>query len=71
MATAPNVEQRLSALEREMDEVKRELASRETSKNWIERISGSFEGDADFEEVLRLGREFRQSQLPPDGEERP
>ena len=61
MATVPDVEQRLTALEREMDEVKQALSRQRKAGNWIEKITGSFEGDTDFEEILRLGREFRQS----------
>jgi len=32
--------------------------------NRIEKITGSFEGDADFEEILRLGKEMRDAEQP-------
>ena len=30
-------------------------------KGWIDKIAGSFKGDADFEEILGLGREIRRA----------
>jgi len=61
MSTAPSVEHRLSALERQMEEMKRELDRKRKEENWIEKISGSFEGDPEFGEIIRLGREARQA----------
>ncbi|MEX2216024.1 MAG: hypothetical protein WD768_18070 [Phycisphaeraceae bacterium] len=29
---------------------------------WIQQVAGTFENDPEFEEMIRLGREFRQSQ---------
>lgn len=31
------------------------------SGNWVDRVSGSFKDDLEFEDVLRYGREFRES----------
>ena len=36
-------------------------------ENWIDRITGSFQDDPEFDEILRLGREMRNTD-PPDGE---
>jgi hypothetical protein len=41
----------------------------ETAADWIERISGSFKDDPGFEEMVRLGREFRQADRPHDDPE--
>jgi hypothetical protein len=32
-----------------------------SSENWVDRVSGSFKDDPGFEEVLRYGREYRES----------
>ncbi len=71
MSTAPSVEDRLSALERKMEEMQQKLERQRKEENWIEKITGSFEGDPDFEEIIRLGREFRQSQPPPEFDDAP
>lgn len=38
----------------------------ETGADWAERIGGTFKDDPDFEEMVRLGREFRQADRPPE-----
>jgi hypothetical protein len=55
------IEQRLAILEKEMAELKQGLAQTQHKPNWIERVKGSFKGDADFGEILRLGKEIRQA----------
>ncbi|MBM3992870.1 MAG: hypothetical protein FJ303_01755 [Planctomycetes bacterium] len=37
-------------------------------QNWIEQMSGSFKGDPDFGEILRLGREIRDAEGPDEGD---
>jgi hypothetical protein len=37
-------------------------------KRWWERIVGIFEDDPEFEEAMRLGREYRDSLRPHDDE---
>jgi hypothetical protein len=60
MASA-NVEQRLSALEQEVAELKRQLAARPSpTDRWWERISGAFARDDAFQEAMRLGRQWRE-----------
>jgi len=50
-------------------QVQRLLEKQEDDKsNWIEKISGSMKDYPEFEEVCRLGREFRQSDRRPDDE---
>jgi len=34
--------------------------------NWISAISGSFKDDAEFDEIVRLGKEIRDAEQPPD-----
>jgi len=42
-------------------ELKRRLPPQAEGKSWIERIAGTFKDDPDFDDIVRLGREFRQS----------
>jgi hypothetical protein len=56
------VEQRLAILEREVAELKEKLADAHAKPNWIDRVKGPFKGVPEFGEILRLGKEIRQSQ---------
>jgi hypothetical protein len=60
------IEQRLSRLEAEVAELKQRIDSSTGDGNWIARISGSMKDEPAFDEVLRLGREIRQADRPPD-----
>lgn len=69
MSANVNIESRLTDLEREVADLKRQIARwrrRADSGNWIRRISGTFKGDPDFKEILRLGREIREADRPSD-----
>ena len=59
----PSVEERLDELEKEMRFLKliraHELELSAKEPGWTSRVEGSFQGDPDFEEILRLGREER------------
>ena len=55
------VEERLSALEVEVQTVKRQLARFYQPRAWLDEVVGSMDEWPEFEEVLRLGRAFRQS----------
>ena len=61
----PSVEERLDELEKEMRFLKliraHELELSAKEPGWTSRVEGSFQGDPDFEEILRLGREERIS----------
>ncbi|HZT61113.1 MAG TPA: hypothetical protein VFA21_21080 [Pyrinomonadaceae bacterium] len=67
------LEERVSVLEHEVARLKDSLA-REVSAGvvWWDRVHGSFAGDSEFDEAVRLGREHRLSQRyqpaePPEG----
>ncbi len=62
MAEASTVEERLASVEREIADLKRRLGSEQGRSNWLARVWGSFRDVPEFDEVLRLGREFRESQ---------
>ena len=55
------VEDRLSALESEVQAVKRQLARLAQPRAWLDEVAGSMDPWPEFEEVLRLGRAYRQS----------
>ncbi|GBF80797.1 hypothetical protein [Aphanothece sacrum] len=56
------LEQRVSTLETELSEVKQKLAESSTPKSpWWLKVAGSFEQDPTFDEVVKLGQEWRKS----------
>ena len=61
------VEERLSALESEVLAVKRQLATLGRPRAWLDEVAGSLDEWPEFDEVLRLGREFRQSACDAPG----
>lgn len=75
MNTAPvpqesQIEQRLAALEQQMAGILRaDAAQRDAPRKDWESTVGMFQNDPLFEEAMRLGREYRESQsLPEDCE---
>lgn len=58
------IEVRLTKLERELAILKAQ-APRDKS-NWLAEITGSFKGDPDFEEIVRLGKEMRDAEAPDE-----
>jgi len=61
MSEAETVQERLAVLEHEIAELKLRLGTVPTATNWRQQVVGSFKDEPDFDEVLRLGREVRQS----------
>ena len=58
-------EARLAKVERELAILKAKEGP--SDFNWISEITGSFKDDADFEEIVRLGKEMRDAE-PPEAE---
>ena len=59
------LERRIHALEAQIAWLKAELEEvRGPQIPWWEKISGSFANDPEFEEAMRLGREWRESFRP-------
>jgi hypothetical protein len=72
MSANPSVEERLTALEKQLAELQQQVAElrkrllpTESKADWFEKVAGSFKDDPEFGEVLRLGRECRQSMQEP------
>ena len=63
------VEDRLIEIEKRVDRLERELAdSHSGAQPWWRRVAGRFKDNPEFDEAVRLGREYRQS-LPIDDAE--
>jgi hypothetical protein len=62
MSQTISLEERLAKLENEVAALKRQMTRIGRKRNWVKRITGTFKDVPEFQEVLRLGREFRQSQ---------
>jgi hypothetical protein len=60
------VEERLSALESAMENVKLRIAAGRAPRAWLDQVAGSLQTWPEFDEVLRFGREFRGSVTDPD-----
>jgi hypothetical protein len=60
------IEKRLTAIERELAQLKGERATTAKSHpiHALEQIHGAFENDEAFREAARLGRQWRESQRP-------
>ena len=57
-----HLEERVSSLEKELSEIKRMLAKSSGQKSpWWLKVAGSFEQDSTFDEVVKLGQEWRKS----------
>jgi hypothetical protein len=66
MATV-SLEERVTALETELAELKRRLEAERPREliPWWERIFGTFADSEEYEEAMRLGKEYRESLRPP------
>ena len=61
MATS-ELELRVSALEKEITKLKEKLAKEgKIELPWWEKNSGAFAESEDFEEAIRIGREYRKN----------
>ncbi len=60
-----SIEERLSALEAEVTEIRKHLSTDDHSP-WWEKIYGTFAESEEYEEAMRLGREYRESLRPKE-----
>jgi hypothetical protein len=66
MSQARSHEDRLATLEAEVAQIKEQLRQGGQPQNWLDRVVGSMTRYPEFQEVLRLGREFRQADRPSE-----
>ena len=59
-----SLEERVSALEEEVAYLKEVADNKLNARPWWEQIAGTFKDDSDYEEAMRLGREYRESLRP-------
>ena len=62
------IEQRLETVERDLAALKGEVKTLKPDANWINAICGTFKGDPEFDEVLRLGKELRDEDQPRESD---
>jgi len=55
------LEERVAHVERDLLDLKSHMERLHPGEGWIDKITGSFKDDPDFEEILRLGQEIRKA----------
>ena len=62
--TLETLEQRMTAMEQEIMQVKKRLLPENTvtANPWLDHVFGAFKDDPLFEEAVRYGREWREAQ---------
>ena len=61
-----SIEERLSHLEKEVLRLKASSPVSGSRKDWLTKLAGTAEGDADYAEIVRLGKEARDSETCED-----
>lgn len=64
-----SVEDRLSQLEQKVDRLLGEQAETMNKTPWWKKIVGVYKDDPEFDEAMRLGREYRESLRPKENED--
>ncbi len=62
--TLKELESRLAALEREVERLRAQLPAATKKEPWWISEAGRFENDPVFDEIVRLGKEYRESLRP-------
>lgn len=61
MMSQPTLEERVALLERELTQVKNQIAATTPAKDW-QSTFGAFADDPLFDEIVREGRSYREAQ---------
>jgi len=69
--TLAQLSKRLEMLEQEVERLKLDRQSEpDPYRPWWREFAGRFADDSEFEEIVRLGREYRESLLPTNSSSR-
>jgi hypothetical protein len=68
MPDSSTIEQRLSAMERAVRDLEQRFDAMAGKAGWLRRLRGAFNDRPEFDDVVRLGREFRESDRPRGGD---
>ena len=60
------LEQRVTALENAVHELREALNARKPGPDWLDRVVGSMKDEPAFDEVLAYGRAIRQADRPAE-----
>jgi hypothetical protein len=55
------LEERVALLEAEVDRLKRMIVNNSAPQPWWEKITGTFSENVEYDEAMKLGREYRES----------
>lgn len=61
-----NLEERVARLEAAVSQMKKNQEVVPEGVSWTDYVFGAFADDPTFEEAMRLGREYREAQRPPE-----
>lgn len=62
--TIAELTRRVEELEREVARLQQERNGTHDDRPWWEKTAGRFKDDPEFDEIVRLGREYRESLRP-------
>ena len=70
--TVELLDERLESLERQVEDLRRELheavLSGKPKSHVVDRVYGAMQSHPEWDEVIRLGQEWRQADRAPDSE---
>lgn len=64
MLSPSTLEERVAHMEKDLAQLRSQVERLRPGKGWIDRITGTFKDDPEFEEILRLGQEIRRADRP-------
>ena len=71
MATMNELEQRISAVEQAIAELRQRTGELTAPENWLQKVRGSFRGDPVFAKMMEYGREIRNADRPAYDDDAP
>jgi hypothetical protein len=69
MPHVQTIDERVSAIERSVRELQDRLDAMSGKSDWLSRLHGAFADYPEFDEVIRLGQEFRRASGFPEDQE--